>query len=202
MKIKDIASKYKIDGYEFEKFILDSNLPHTKGVMSISIDDYKVEKYVERFKEYDKKVKAERSLSPEEKARIEARKLQAQLQEREARLSKIRTTSSHSFDGYRITTYSGCISASDVIAVDRWYKTDESVKLILSASLAQIQRNALQNLKEEAYKRGCNAVIGVDFDHITLDPQTANGTGGTTYQPYIFCAMASGTAVVIEKTED
>lgn len=202
MKIKDIASKYKIDGYEFEKFILDSNLPHTKGVMSISIDDSKVDPYVAAFQTMSKLSPEERKAHAEEKVRIEVEKQQVQLQEREARLSKIRTTSSHSFDGYRITKYSGCISASDVIAVNRWHETDESVKLILSASLAQIQRNALQNLKEEAYKRGCNAVIGVDFDHITLDPQTANGTGGTTYQPYIFCAMASGTAVVIEKTED
>ena len=195
MKIKDIAAKYKIDSFEFEKFVLDNNLPHTTGMMSISIDDSKVDAYVEKFN-------SQRSLTPEEIARIEAKKQQIQLQqEREARLSKIRTTSSHSFDGYRITTYSGCISASDVIAVDRWYKTDESVNLIISASLAQIHRNALQNLKEEAYKRGCNAVIGVDFDHITLDPQTANGTGGTTYQPYIFCATATGTAVTIEMIE-
>ena len=195
MKIKDIAAKYKIDSFEFEKFVLDNNLPHTTGMMSISIDDSMVDAYVKKFN-------SQRSLTPEEIARIEARKQQIQLQqEREARLSKIRTTSSHSFDGYRITTYSGCISASDVIAVNRWHETDESVNLIISASLAQIHRNALQNLKEEAYKRGCNAVIGVDFDHITLDPQTANFSGGTTYQPYIFCATASGTAVTIEKIE-
>ena len=46
---------------------------------------------------------------------------------------------------------------------------------------------------------GCNAVIGVDFDYLTLDPQTANATGGTTYYPYVFGVTANGNAVVIEK---
>ena len=134
MKIKDIASKYKIDSFDFEKFVLDNNLPYTKGMMSLSIDDSKVDKYVAKFKEYDKKVKAERSLSPEEKARIEKKKQQIQMQEREARLSKIRTTSSHSFDGYRITTYSGCLTANDVTTINRWVETNENVNLILSTS--------------------------------------------------------------------
>jgi len=69
-------------------------------------------------------------------------------------------------------------------------------------SLTQIRRNALRELKEAAYDLGCNAVIGVDFDYITLDPQTANITGGTTYQPYVFCVTANGNAVIIEKIED
>lgn len=65
-----------------------------------------------------------------------------------------------------------------------------------------IRRNALQELKEAAYSLGCNAVIGVDFDYITLDPETANISGGTTYQPYVFCVTANGNAVVIEKIEE
>ena len=70
------------------------------------------------------------------------------------------------------------------------------------ASLVQIRRNALRELKEAAYDLGCNAVIGVDFDYITLDPQTANIAGGTTYQPYVFCVTANGNAVVIEKIDE
>ena len=72
----------------------------------------------------------------------------------------------------------------------------------LMASLVQIRRNALRELKEAAYDLGCNAVIGVDFDYITLDPQTANIAGGTTYQPYVFCVTANGNAVVIEKIDE
>ena len=65
----------------------------------------------------------------------------------------------------------------------------------------EIRRNALRELKEAAYELGCNAVIGVDFDYITLDPQTKDllATGGISYQPYVFAVTANGNAVVIEK---
>ena len=70
------------------------------------------------------------------------------------------------------------------------------------ASLVQIRRNALNELKEAAYELGCNAVIGVDFDYLTLDPETANFNGGTTYLPYVFGVTANGNAVIIEKKDD
>lgn len=57
----------------------------------------------------------------------------------------------------------------------------------------------MKELKEAAYDLGCNAVIGVDFDYITLEPETANFSGGTLYEPYIICVTANGNAVVIEK---
>ena len=72
----------------------------------------------------------------------------------------------------------------------------------LMQSLTIIRRNALRELKEAAYDLGCNAVIGVDFDYLTLDPQTANSSGGTTYLPYVFGVTANGNAVIIEKIED
>lgn len=112
-------------------------------------------------------------------------------------------TSGFNFDGYRIVKYSGYISGDDAMSVDRGYAwADVSVRDKLMESLTQIRRNALRELKEAAYNLGCNAVIGVDFDYITLDPQTANITGGTTYQPYVFCVTANGNAVIIEKIED
>ena len=66
-------------------------------------------------------------------------------------------------------------------------------------SIVEIRRNALMELKVAAYDLGCNAVIGVDFDYITLDPETANANGGTLYLPYVFGVTANGNAVVIEK---
>ena len=69
-------------------------------------------------------------------------------------------------------------------------------------SLVKIRRNALAELKEAAYALGCNAVIGVDFDYLTLSPETANFGGGITYMPYIFGVTANGNAVVIEKVEN
>lgn len=58
---------------------------------------------------------------------------------------------------------------------------------------------ALKELKETAYNLGCNAVIGVDFDYITLEPITVNAGGGTLYLPYVFYVTANGNAVIIEK---
>ena len=58
---------------------------------------------------------------------------------------------------------------------------------------------AMKELKEAAYNLGCNAVIGVDFNYITLEPETVNAGGGTLYLPYVFCVTANGNAVVIEK---
>lgn len=118
-------------------------------------------------------------------------------------MAKMLITSGFNFDGYRIAKYSGYISGDDAMSVDRGYAwEDVSVRDKLMSSLTEIRRNALRELKEAAYDLGCNAVIGVDFDYITLDPQTANFAGGTTYQPYVFCVTANGNAVIIEKIED
>ena len=38
-------------------------------------------------------------------------------------------------------------------------------------------------------------------DNITLEPETANLSGGTTYEPYEKCVTANRNAVVIEKEE-
>ena len=118
-------------------------------------------------------------------------------------MAQMLITSGFNFDGYKIVKYSGYISGDDAMTVSRGSSfTDGGVRDNLMASLVQIRRNALRELKEAAYDLGCNAVIGVDFDYITLDPQTANITGGTTYQPYVFCVTANGNAVIIEKIEE
>ena len=120
-------------------------------------------------------------------------------------LAEMLITSGFNFDGYTITKYSGYISGDDAIAVDRGlaiFGSGGNVKDKLMESLAVIRRNALRELKEAAYALGCNAVIGVDFDYLTLDPQTANLAGGTVYQPYVFGVTANGNAVVIERNKD
>ena len=73
----------------------------------------------------------------------------------------------------------------------------------LCGSLVKIRRQALKELKEAAHDLGCNAVIGVDFDYIVMDPQhgVPLSTQGTVYDPYVICVTANGNAVVIEKTE-
>ena len=118
-------------------------------------------------------------------------------------MSQMLITSGFNFDGYRITKYSGYISGDDAMTVNRGSSfTDGGVRDKLMESLTQIRRNAFRELKEAAYDLGCNAVIGVDFDYITLEPETANYHGGTTYLPYVFCVTANGNAVIIEKIEE
>ena len=143
-------------------------------------------------------------------ARTEALRQEEEIQQQEMEdrekkraMAQMLITSGFNFDGYRIVKYSGYISGDDAMTVSRGSSfTDGGVRDKLMDSLVRIRRNALRELKEAAYDLGCNAVIGVDFDYITLDPQTANITGGTTYQPYVFCVTANGNAVIIEKTDD
>ncbi len=44
-------------------------------------------------------------------------------------------------------------------------------------------------------------MIGVDFDYLTLGPETVNSKGGTLYLPFLFGITANGNAVIIEKNE-
>ena len=45
------------------------------------------------------------------------------------------------------------------------------------------------------------AVIGVDFDYITLEPERSSALDRqiTVYEPYVICVTANGNAVVIEE---
>ena len=174
MKIKEISAKFNINGNTFEMFVKKNNLPYSEDffMRDMIIDDNVVLDYVQKYQET---------------------------------LAEMLITSGFSFEGYTITKYSGYISGDDAISVDRglavFGTTGVDVKDKLMESLVIIRKNALRELKEAAYELGCNAVIGVDFDYLTLDPQTANLRGGTTYQPYIFGVTANGNAVVIEKNK-
>ena len=115
-------------------------------------------------------------------------------------------TSGFNFDGYTITKYSSYISGDDAVSMDRptqgiWGSVNKHVGADLLASLVHIRRNALAELKEAAYALGCNAVIGVDFDYLSLDPEPVSNQGGTLYLHFLFVVTANGNAVVIEKNE-
>jgi uncharacterized protein YbjQ (UPF0145 family) len=127
-------------------------------------------------------------------------------QDKQQVLPSMLITWGFNFDGYTIVKYSGYISGDDAVSMDRpshgWMGgVHGDVGGDLLASLAHIRRNALAELKEAAHALGCNAVIGVDFDYLTLDPETASNQGGTLYLPFLFAVTANGNAVVIEKNE-
>jgi uncharacterized protein YbjQ (UPF0145 family) len=188
MKVKDIANKYGLDSSSFERWIVTlSGIPHKLGfVGGFSIDDNNhIEAAVAGFQTY---------LAESEEA----------AQKKQQAMASMLITSGFNFDGYKITKYSGYISGDDVVQIDRgsqgFFSSVTNVGESLMTSLASIRRKALAELKEAAYDLGCNAVIGVDFDYLTLDPETANSGGGTLYLPYVFGVTANGNAVIIEKS--
>lgn len=120
-------------------------------------------------------------------------------------LSKMLISSGFNFDGYTIVKYSGYISGDDAVQIPRStdiFGRDNNGKNLTDA-LVKIRRQALIELKEAAYDLGCNAVIGVDFDYITLAPETQHLTlsGSTVLEPYVICVTANGNAVVVEKNQ-
>lgn len=197
MKTKDIAKTFGLDLAAFDAWLKTAGVPHKTGMMGgVDIaDDQDIEGIVHSFEAY----------SAQESDRLHqqnAERQRAEQAKREA-LAGMLITSGFNFDGYRITKYSGYISGDDATQIDRgtsgFFARATDVGASLMASLVEIRRNALAELKESAYHLGCNAVIGVDFDYLTLDPQTANSSGGTTYLPYVFGVTANGNAVIIEK---
>jgi len=209
MKAKDIASKYGLESKAFETWIAASR--HTyklsfSGAVDVS-DSQDIRGIVQEFKEYYAGAQAEAERNDSERKEAEAKssaERERADQEKAQAMSSMLITSGFNFDGYSITRYSGYISGDDAVSMDRpaqgfWGGVNRSVGADLLASLSHIRRNALIELKESAYALGCNAVIGVDFDYLTLDPETAGSNGGTLYLPFLFAVTANGNAVIIEK---
>lgn len=207
MKTKDISSQYEIDQGAFDRWLVKhSDIPHKSGIMgglSIEDDDH-IEAAVAGFQTHLAEHEKHAAKESAEKERAEHEKAQSALQKQQD-LAGMLITSGFNFDGYKITKYSGYISGDDVTQIDRgsqgFFSSVTDVGGSLMTSLSKIRRNALAELKEAAYDLGCNAVIGVDFDYLTLDPETANAGGGTLYLPYVFGVTANGNAVIIEKCQ-
>lgn len=191
----DILKAANKNGFNNDSFVAfleanDYTIEPATFLRNPSIPDSQADLAIKAYKEH---LAQEKAAAAEEK------------RARQAALAQILVTSGFNFDGYTVTKYSGYISGDDVIEIPRGtsgiFLDATNVGDALSKSLVKIRRNALQELKEAAYDLGCNAVIGVDFDYITLEPEAASLNGKTTYLPYVFCVTANGNAVVIEKDE-
>lgn len=185
MKISELAKKYKVDPNALEKVVLKHPEIKASGIVNISVRDQDEEKIMELYR-----------LHFPSEATLEA-KIKKEKEINDA-ISKMLVSSGFSFEGYKITKYSGYISGDDAVQVNRYEIFDNNGQNLTDA-LVKIRIQALKELKIAAYELGCNAVIGVDFDYLTFEPETANFRGGTTYQPYIICVTANGNAVVVEK---
>lgn len=201
MKTKDIAKEYNIDQKDFERYLESVQAKCKFGFTSVVLED-DIQGHVQRYKDYLVQEEIKRKAEQEKAAEEERKKCQAE-EDKQKALASMLITSGFNFDGYKIKKYSGYISGDDAISIDRGtsgiFSSATNVSDSLTKSLAKIRRQAIKELKEAAYDLGCNAVIGVDFDYITLEPETANSSGGTTYLPYVFCVTANGNAVIIEK---
>ncbi|MDO8787701.1 MAG: heavy metal-binding domain-containing protein [Sulfuritalea sp.] len=206
MKTKDIATNYGINSDELDKWLPKSRFKFTDSVFGGRVvdDGQNIEEIVNSFKEHMEVYARENADREKRIARENADQERAAFQ-KQAALASMLITSGFNFDGYTITKYSGYISGDDAVQANRptqgWTgRVSGNVGEELLAGLVQIRRNALAELKEAAYALGCNAVIGVDFDYLTLDPETVTPQGGTLYLPFLFAVTANGNAVVIEKS--
>ena len=190
MKLYDVCEKYHCNYEQLREFLIDNALDFKKeGIFSeATVPDDKVEEYVKAFKEDQVKMLQRKK---EEQAEAERKKKV---------MAEMLISSGFNFDGYKIVKYSGYISGDDAVQIPRSgvFGGNHNGSNLTDA-LVKIRRQALIELKEAAYNLGCNAVIGVDFDYITLEPETANLNGGTTYEPYVICVTANGNAVVVER---
>ena len=200
MKSIEISRKYGFDPRSFDDWLKQSGYKFQSKLMSIEVDESQnIDEIAGKFKVYSdeqNQLASERSAAQQQEAA-----------ERSQKLAGILITSGFNFEGHTITKYSGYISGDDAIEVNRPSQGffggmgKQSVGASLMASLVQIRRNALTEMKEAALALGCNAIIGVDFDYLTLDPETASNQGGTLYLPYVFGVTANGNAVIIEKND-
>lgn len=199
MKSKDLCKQYGFNQTQFENFLRKQQFKYTDWFNGIAVNDSDVEEIVSAFKE-----KLEMDKMLEEQARIDEIRKPEEDRKKKSALAEMLITSGFTFDGYKITKYSGYISGDDCVTLPRdTFWGNNKVEDNLCGALVKIRRQALKELKEAAYDLGCNAVIGVDFDYLTMDPQHASALNGTVtvYEPYVICVTANGNAVVIEKDE-
>ena len=203
MKHTDLAQKYSLDANSLSKWLPNSGFKYKTGFLGgHDIEDSQIHAVVTSFKEFFAAEQVEVAREKADAEREQAEQARKDEQKR-SEMAAMLITSGFNFDGYTIVKYSGYISGDDAVQIDRGtsgiFSRATDVGASLMTSLSEIRRNAIAELKEAAYALGCNAVIGVDFDYLTLDPQTATSAGGTLYLPYVFGVTANGNAVVIEK---
>ena len=201
MKTKDLCKEHNFKQDHFEKFIKEHKYPHKDGFITMTIEDADVPRILEDYRKELQRLQEEKEAKAA--AEAEAKRLAAEEAQRKKKaLSEMLITSGFNFDGYTIKKYSGYISGDDCVTIERntFWSGSKSLDEELCPALVKIRRQAIKELKEAAYALGCNAVIGVDFDYLTMDPQHGSGSY-TVYEPYVICVTANGNAVIIEKND-
>lgn len=164
---------------------------NTKDIDNYNIDQTEFERYLET-KEFERE-NEKRKQEEERKKREEEYKLQMEKQKNKQKaLPDILITSISNFEGYSIKKYSEYISADTIISASTSLGSDSEL------SVEQGKNEVIRKLKEVAYDLGCNAIIGVNFDYITLRKGSIS-IGESIYHQYDICITANGNAVIIER---
>ena len=100
-------------------------------------------------------------------------------------------TSGPNLEGYRIVRYAGYVSGDEVATIPRTLFLRSMKNDAVNDTIKQVRNVAIRELKEAAANLDCNAVIGLDFDYITLD----SGTENVTETKIVL--TANGTAVEV-----
>ena len=132
----------------------------------------------------------------------QAEEEEAFLKEEEERIAQIvqamPVTSTASFDGYRIVEYGGYVSGDEAIELsDTSFSQGDFKKDTVNDAIKSMRFIAIDELKTAAAQIGCNAVVGLDFDYLTMD-RSFPGLGGGTINRTFIILTANGTAVTIE----
>ena len=116
-------------------------------------------------------------------------------EERLLQIYLLKATTGYNFEGYVITNYIGILSAEVVLGTDVFSTFSAGVSDIYesesnaaASKITMAKASALRKLKEKCYDAGANAIIGVDFDMMTIEHKTI-----------VVCA--NGTAVKISETK-
>ena len=127
---------------------------------------------------------------------------EAFLKEEEERIAKVvqemPVTSTPSFEGYRIVEYGGYVSGDEAIELsDTSFSQGDFKKDKVNDAIKTMRFIAIDELKTAAAQIGCNAIVGLDFDYLTMD-RSFPGLGGGTINRTFIILTANGTAVTIE----
>lgn len=151
----------------------------------VKFDEKHVSELVQGFEQHFKAFEEEEAFLKAEEQRI--------LEE----ASHLPITSGTNFEGYRITRYGGYASGDEVVLLsDSWFKEGFSADVINNA-IKKVRSKAINELKVCAAEMGCNAVIALDFDYVTVDRQRSTIGNVIVNETYVILT-ANGTAVEIE----
>lgn len=110
----------------------------------------------------------------------------------------IPVTTTPSFEGHRITSYGGYVTSKIAIELSDWAfgNGDFDMDQVI-ARIERIEFIEIDKLKIAAAQLDCNAVVGLEFKHITLDRDFIGLVRRDVNRSFVIVS-AVGTAVTIE----